>query len=239
MPEEDFIPGVDPGIKVWKESRESVRAYILNKKPEPTIPSKSRYEHRRYWENELHNQYVNPGSSPHVPGIHSALSLKEFCEIVCQNDTKTSITTAMNHRHINFLEYLLSVKGISVNATVGNNRSTLLHLAAGDGDIDKVKYLLSQGAKTNLKDKHKQTALFLCVNVPRILHPFSIMHLLLDNGCDINARDERGYTVLHQVCILNDLICVELLLKRRVKVGIKDKKGKVAIEYVKKVTAHI
>jgi ankyrin repeat protein len=238
MPEEEFVPGVDPGIKVWKLQREALRKHLKTQgKSEFTIPCKSRYDHCYYWENELKTNYINPDEPGKViEGMHCSLLLSEFKERTTRVSTKEAILIAMNHRHTQFINYLIQDKKVSPNFVISDNKNTLLHYAAGDGDEDKIEYLLKHGAKVNARDIHRRTPMFYGIKLPAILHPVSLLQQLVDFGCNINAVDDRGFSVLHQACLLNDLNFIEFLLKNRVKVAIKDKKGKVALEYAKEVS---
>ncbi|MBU6447159.1 MAG: ankyrin repeat domain-containing protein, partial [Verrucomicrobia bacterium] len=70
---------------------------------------------------------------------------------------------------------------------------TLLHCAALNGQIEVLKYLLSQGADPHLVTPSGQTALHCAA----LKNQTEAVEYLLSQGCDINAQDKQGSTPLH------------------------------------------
>ncbi|KAL4778818.1 ankyrin repeat-containing domain protein [Aspergillus varians] len=99
-----------------------------------------------------------------------------------------------------------------VDMTVRNVRGAYpLHWAAEHGHRGVASILLSVGAQVDAKDKFEETALFLACR----RRNEEMVHFLLDNGADINARGWKGKeTVLSLVTAWGELQLVELLLKR-------------------------
>lgn len=85
-------------------------------------------------------------------------------------------------------------KGFDIN-TADKNGNTLLHLAA-DGREAAVKYLLSRGANTNLRNKHGRTPLFLAAGRGFGVGDSSseIVKLLIQHGADVSLRDNTIQT---------------------------------------------
>ena len=67
-----------------------------------------------------------------------------------------------------------------------------LHEAAAEGDIEKVKSLISGGADVNAKDDSGGTPLHNAV----IFTQKDVIELLIAKGADVNAKDNQGRTAL-------------------------------------------
>lgn len=89
-----------------------------------------------------------------------------------------------------------------------HDRDTLLHMAAGDGNIKATKMLLDKGAYVNGRNRFGQTPLHLCSRDGSA----EIARILLDAGADANASDKGNDTVLHDACMWGNTEIVRLLL---------------------------
>lgn len=87
---------------------------------------------------------------------------------------------------------------------------TVLMRAALDGNTERVKELIDQGADINQRDDNGRTALmFAVVN----LH-FETMKLLLEYGADVNVKSKQGGTALMAAALAGDLRMVQALLDK-------------------------
>ncbi|CAG8696305.1 ankyrin repeat-containing domain protein [Gigaspora rosea] len=68
-------------------------------------------------------------------------------------------------------------------------------VAAGDGNIERVKALISTGISPNIQDQNGYTPLAAAVSYNHI----ELVEFLLSQGADINFPDHDGDTVLHLV----------------------------------------
>ncbi|CAG8677594.1 4584_t:CDS:2 [Cetraspora pellucida] len=68
-------------------------------------------------------------------------------------------------------------------------------VAAGDGDIERVKVLLSTGISPNIQDQNGYTPLAAATSYNHI----ELVEFLLSQGADINLPDHDGDTALHLV----------------------------------------
>ena len=93
------------------------------------------------------------------------------------------------------LIHVFKEKEINPNRTDPKTGKTALHYAASSSNIESVRYILSKGADTNLKDKKGRTALHHACWVE--YDNFEIVKLLLDHRADPSMRDFSRKTSLH------------------------------------------
>jgi ankyrin repeat protein len=84
--------------------------------------------------------------------------------------------------------------------------SSLLHHAAGFGNLATMKLLLERGADVNAANKRRSTPLFWS------LHDENKVRLLLDSGASINAATTDGRTPLYQAASMPDALPILRLL---------------------------
>jgi len=87
--------------------------------------------------------------------------------------------------------------------------ATLLHHAAGFGNLATMQLLLKQGADANAVNKRKSTPLFWS------LHDEAKVRLLLEHGANVNARTVDGRTPVYQVASMGNVVPVLRLLLDR------------------------
>jgi len=68
-----------------------------------------------------------------------------------------------------------------------------LHKAAMEGDIEKVRSLITEGADVNARDKKRETPLYLAIQSGHT----DVAQLLIDKGADVDAKGGRWWTPLH------------------------------------------
>lgn len=146
------------------------------------------------------------------------------------------LNVAFDQYNFRLLDMALAA-GININTQLDQYGKTMLHFAAAMSDVDKVDYLLKNGANPKLKDSLGNTPLHLCMNKPLIYHPPKILRMLLEYGANVNARNNRGTTPLHRACLLGAMDFVEILLKHRAKVFVFDKNGQMPIQFAGKVSS--
>lgn len=99
---------------------------------------------------------------------------------------------AVKHNQIDVVRYLVEDQRYVVDLT-DCQHSTPLHVAAMEGHIDIVKYLITKGANVNHVSRLGDTALILatsCINNNEKDH-LKIIKLLVRNGVDINFVPEK------------------------------------------------
>lgn len=92
------------------------------------------------------------------------------------------------------------------------NGRTPLHLAAVEGNAEAARFLLSQGAEVEARDRWGLTPLFVAIyEEPLILDRVPLVQLLIESGADIQARDAAGDTPLHMAALGETEIAALLL----------------------------
>lgn len=87
---------------------------------------------------------------------------------------------------------------------------TALMRAALDGNTERVRELINQGADINQRDDNARTALMFAV----INGHYETMKVLLDHGADVNAKSNTGGTALMGAALNGDLRMVQALLDK-------------------------
>ncbi|XP_053374669.1 ankyrin repeat domain-containing protein 12-like isoform X3 [Mercenaria mercenaria] len=99
--------------------------------------------------------------------------------------------------------------GIRIIDRGDNTKTTLLHAAAGFGDIESVRYLLEQNVDVNITDERGLTPLHNGVHH----NHYAIAELLVEQGASVNREDVWGFTPLHLAAEVKDWNIYQLLLK--------------------------
>jgi uncharacterized protein len=83
-----------------------------------------------------------------------------------------------------------------------------LHDAARNGDLEKVRILISEGAPIDAPSNRGETPLILAI----LAGNDAIAELLVDKGAAIDARNAGGFTPLHAAAYVGDAAMAELLI---------------------------
>ncbi len=184
-----------------------------------------------------------------------ALLLAKGARIEAQDDWPggTALDYAAEKGHREIVELLIA-KGADLNARRRGypNGDTPLHSAARAGQRDIVELLVAKGANVNAKNDAGQTALDLALNQGRKdvgellvakgaavssiqaaarLGDLAKVKAFLEQGIDVNAKDENGRTALHIAAQNKHQDIVELLLSNGADVHAKEKNGYTPLFY--------
>lgn len=205
----------------------------------------------------LKQQMLDAVRSKNIDQVKHLLSLDEKLKNAKSEDGQTAILMAAYYR-ANEIKQLLLQQGAELNlyeaAAVGNtvrvreiaevspqlinscsfDGYTPLGLAAHFGNEETAVYLLQAGADPNLKGtdgKLNNTPLHAAIAGSYI----NIVHLLLDNGSDMDSRCEGelrpGYTPLHVAAHFNRVQIAKLLLERGADPNAADDRSLTPAEY--------
>ncbi len=139
-----------------------------------------------------------------------------------------------------FIALLLSTAAPLLLAEAEQAQMDLFEAVKG-GDVVGVKQALMLGAEVDGTDRYGQTALMFAARgwtiwyaVIKGMDPvggehLKIAELLLENGADVNERDNEGYTALMVAVDADNLKMVEFLLEKDAAVGERDWFGYTAL----------
>ena len=98
---------------------------------------------------------------------------------------------------------------LSAAEQYGHGHTPLMR-AALDGNTERVKELIHQGADINQRDDNGRTALMFAV----INMHYETMKVLLEYGADVQAKSDQGGTALMAAAMVGDLTMVQALLDK-------------------------
>lgn len=164
----------------------------------------------------------------------------------------TALINASSEGHLEIVKFLVS-KGADLN--IKNKYGyTALMKAANEGHLEVVKFLVKSGADVNIKDKSGDTALHNAIDLfmetlkvstykgketksatlnEAIKKHTDIAKFLIDNGADVNAKNDNGDTVLIKASNSGNLDIVKYLVKNGTDVNAKNNQNKTALNYSK------
>ncbi|HMP73005.1 MAG TPA: ankyrin repeat domain-containing protein [Kiritimatiellia bacterium] len=80
-------------------------------------------------------------------------------------------------------------------------RWTPLHIAARDGDVERVRQLVQGGANLEATEQLNRTPLYIAAQFGQ----FEVVEYLISRGADVNARDKWGYSPLQRMALLREV----------------------------------
>uniref|UniRef100_A0A8V5G4Q3 Uncharacterized protein n=1 Tax=Melopsittacus undulatus TaxID=13146 RepID=A0A8V5G4Q3_MELUD len=139
-----------------------------------------------------------------------------------KDHTDVDIFDAVTKGNLSELEKTLKDNDIN---KLNPSSETLLHVAAANGHATVMEYLISKGAKVDVKDKNGRTPLH------RAAEKGHVVEMLLNAKADPNAQDKEKKTPLHTAAVRGHLSIVEVLLAGKARFGIKDMDGCTPMHY--------
>ncbi|KAL2800461.1 ankyrin repeat-containing domain protein [Aspergillus keveii] len=173
-------------------------------------------------------------------------SIRVMLPHLAEDDRKRSLRAAVYFGRGALIKYLVNAADLDLKSDFGGD---LMLDAASKLDLETIELLFSRGADPNFQrksssdksDRHNpyhsrlpkpSSLLFALCHGARYpsrkyLPPGTVdkaFDFVFNSGCDINSRDERGWTALHY-CVSNNIFMVEKLLDRGGDVHAKDNNG--------------
>eukprot|EP01100_Stratorugosa_tubuloviscum_P007291 TRINITY_DN304_c0_g3_i3.p1 TRINITY_DN304_c0_g3~~TRINITY_DN304_c0_g3_i3.p1 ORF type:complete len:1454 (+),score=867.69 TRINITY_DN304_c0_g3_i3:46-4407(+) len=93
---------------------------------------------------------------------------------------------------------------------ITERRTTPLHIAAQQGEDNRLKMLIEAGSNINVEDKDGATPLHHAANMGHL----KIVKTLLKSAAKLQAKDNDGSTPLHNACLSGHYPIVEYLLQK-------------------------
>ena len=104
----------------------------------------------------------------------------------------------------------LAAAGADLDAFTTDGESNPLLSAAARGDVEVIRTLLECGAHPNVTDAAGFTPLWKAIQ--HLSEPHDTVKALVAGGVDVNARDPKGNTVLHDMTVQDDIPTMRVLL---------------------------
>jgi ankyrin repeat protein len=177
---------------------------------------------------------------------------------VATNLYSTPLITAVYNENSDEIKSLIA-KGAKINEKAKSSGETALHAAVETGNIEITEYLLTHGAKANIRDAKKRTPLMMLdedatpelVNLllrfgakttpidkdkNTILHHFAeygksdSIQILVSYGANVNAVNSKKHTALMIAADNSNIEAVKTLLGAGANVSLKNKDGETAYD---------
>lgn len=107
-------------------------------------------------------------------------------------DGLPAMIIAAEHGNVSLMQFIFGL-GVSLDGRAEDRRDTALMRRAEIGDMESVRFLVTNGADVNLKDRGGENALMKAVRARRR----GIVKLLIASGTNVNDTDYTGRTALN------------------------------------------
>ncbi|ETW53064.1 hypothetical protein PFUGPA_04690 [Plasmodium falciparum Palo Alto/Uganda] len=127
------------------------------------------------------------------------LLLKKYPQLIQKGHNLWSLPfiQAAKLERLNILKYLYSVKKEIINQLDAENVLSPIHVAAEEGHVEVLKFLLENEVNINLTNKYHQNALHIAC----LENQEKIVHYLLSHNIDINCKDNINGECPLMICI--------------------------------------
>ncbi|CAH2297216.1 ankyrin repeat and death domain-containing 1B isoform X1 [Pelobates cultripes] len=167
------------------------------------------------------------GATPFYLAVEGCREKRMDPLLMAESDNPTTHVCPQNEKvkqcHEACAELLLTA-GSDINTTTHDDYGAL-HIAAENGCISLVRFLIENNIDMNPKPDDKNPPLHLAI----LKDHMPIVDVLLESGYNFNAINSRQQTTLHLVAENNNIDLVEKLLKIGCDLTIVDKQGKTAL----------
>ncbi|XP_063309684.1 ankyrin repeat and death domain-containing protein 1B [Pelobates fuscus] len=167
------------------------------------------------------------GATPFYLAVEGCREKRMDPLLMAESDNPTTHVCPQNEKvkqcHEACAELLLTA-GSDINTTT-HDRYGALHIAAENGCISLIRFLIENNIDMNPKPDDKNPPLHLAI----LKDHMPIVDVLLESGYNFNAINSRQQTALHLVAENNNIDLVEKLLKIGCDLTIVDKQGKTAL----------
>ena len=176
----------------------------------------------------LHPEDLNTLTPEGIPAVLFALYLnqKDIAELFIQMGAQVDIFSAAAAGKLETLKALISESPKKANQYSADGYP-LIGLACTFGQMDCVRYLISQGADVNAVAQNSLQIMPL--HAAAAANRMDIVRLLLENGAEVNALRQDGFSAIHEAVQKGNLEMTELLIQYRADPALKTAGGKSAI----------
>jgi len=159
----------------------------------------------------------------------SALSLVVFMVVGCAKNESFHIPAAKGD--LDTLKAELD-EGRDIDSRDAAGQTALMY-AAETGQMEVVKYLVSNGADVNARSKGigRGTALIYAASSNRLV----VMEYLIERGAEVNAMTQARETALFWAAANGHTEAIKILLKNGADAGLKNQNGETALDVAKQL----
>ena len=136
----------------------------------------------------------------------------------------TALFDAARKGDLDAIKRLVEQKKVDIKAKY-NQGATALHVAAQEGRLEVVKYLVVQGASIEAKSDKGFTALHMALMKGQL----EVIKYLVDQGASIKAKSDDGTAALHVAVLAGQLEVVKYLIGQGASIEAKNNKGFTAL----------
>jgi len=133
----------------------------------------------------------------------------------------TPMKEGSRHDDLNHIKSIVSNNRTKIDEK-NEHGSTFIHIAVDNGNIEVLKYLVSQGANVNVKDNYGKTPLQAAVNKNNL----EMVEYLISHGADVNVKDYFSRSPLHDAAIIGNIETVQILISHGAQINAKDNMNK-------------
>ena len=144
---------------------------------------------------------------------------------VPEGNAKPSLILAVSAGNHEIVRLLLD-SGADINASYGFG-VTALECAASNANEETAKLLIERGANVNV------CGFDTPLNAAAVAQNRRMIRSLLENGADVNGRDDEGFTALMEPAGAGYVNVVEDLVSAGIDINAKNNEGRTALDYAK------
>ncbi|TCC90320.1 ankyrin repeat domain-containing protein [Pedobacter frigiditerrae] len=169
---------------------------------------------------------------PSIERIKGEISKGNSATIAGPYDADAVVYAINAHSTMETIQFMLSQKGNDINKIVSNGR-TYLYSAASNANIELMEYLISKGAKTNLRDNFGYTVLSYAAAIGQT--NTRVYDICIREGADVVNEKVGGANALLLLAPYDkDFSLISYFINKGVDVKSTDSIGKTAFDYAVK-----
>ena len=142
-----------------------------------------------------------------IESVKDFIHTWDFDERNADNNSPLHICCAKGS--LNVLQHFQQAKTLDFKESKGKNGDSCVLLAARNGHLETVKWLLENGCSTNERNEYGNTCLLLACSNGQL----ETLKWLIDNGCSINERNNENYSCLLLAAYTGHLETVKWLIE--------------------------
>ncbi|XP_053209644.1 death-associated protein kinase 1-like isoform X2 [Panonychus citri] len=141
-----------------------------------------------------------------------------------ENFVLAALFGAVEEGNLNGLQELVNMSKIDINQA-NTHGETVVHVAAGLGQLEILKFLIKKGADFTLVDNHGDSAIYWAARQGHT----QIIRYLYEKGLDVDSKNKAGETAVHVAARYGHADAIEQLCKCGANVNVADDHGETAL----------